>query len=42
MHSTLLDNPVVTERNKDKIVETLRQIAEVIIWGDQHNPEFFE
>lgn len=28
--------------NADQLVETLREIAELLIWGDQHNPEFFE
>ena len=29
-------------QNKDVVVETLRLIAEVMIWGDQHNPGFFD
>jgi len=24
------------------VVETLRSIAELMIWGDQHNPSFFD
>eukprot|EP00897_Mesotaenium_endlicherianum_P003075 jgi/Mesen1/2796/ME000170S01896 len=35
-------HPVVTEANKDIVVETLRSLAELIIWGDQHEPAFFE
>jgi protein CLEC16A len=33
---------VVTEANCQTIVETLRSIAELMIWGDQHEPRFFE
>ena len=33
---------VVTEQNRDTLVETLRSIAELMIWGDQHDPKFFE
>lgn len=40
--STLVRNPVITDQNNSLIVETLRQIAEVMIWGDQHNSEFFD
>ena len=28
--------------NKDTFVETLRSIAELMIWGDQHEPRFFD
>ena len=27
---------------QDVVVETLRSIAELMIWGDQHNPSFFD
>ncbi len=33
---------MVTETNKDQLVEVLRTIAELMIWGDQHNENFFE
>ncbi|KAJ7522979.1 hypothetical protein O6H91_18G033200 [Diphasiastrum complanatum] len=32
----------IIESNKDSIVETLRSIAELMIWGDQHDPSFFD
>lgn len=32
----------VNEVNKDIIIETLRSIAEVVTYGDQHDPTFFE
>lgn len=28
--------------NKETFIETLRSIAELMIWGDQHEPKFFE
>ncbi|KAJ1699995.1 hypothetical protein LUZ63_008507 [Rhynchospora breviuscula] len=33
---------VVTEANKDFVIEALRSIAELVIYGDQHDPSFFE
>jgi len=35
-------NSVVTEQNKTLLVETLRQIAEILIWGDQNDSSVFE
>eukprot|EP00898_Chlorokybus_atmophyticus_P006607 jgi/Chlat1/6948/Chrsp52S06614 len=42
LHEQLSRITVVTEYNKDGIVETLRSIAELMIWGDQHEPSFFD
>ncbi|RLM65775.1 uncharacterized protein C2845_PM16G03450 [Panicum miliaceum] len=33
---------VVNETNKDFVIEALRSIAELMIYGDQHDPSFFE
>ena len=33
---------LVNERNKDMVVESLRTIAELIIWGDKNEPAIFE
>lgn len=33
---------VVTDSNKDYLVETIRSMAELLIWGDQHDPTFFD
>ncbi|KAJ3679462.1 hypothetical protein LUZ60_017473 [Juncus effusus] len=33
---------VVTEANKDFVIEALRSIAELVTYGDQHDPSFFE
>ncbi|KMZ62321.1 hypothetical protein ZOSMA_474G00130 [Zostera marina] len=33
---------VVDENNKDDLIEALRSISELVIYGDQHDPNFFE
>ncbi|KAL1188600.1 Protein TRANSPARENT TESTA 9 [Cardamine amara subsp. amara] len=33
---------IVNEANKDFVVEALRSIAEILTYGDQHDPSFFE
>ncbi|XP_027942316.1 protein TRANSPARENT TESTA 9 isoform X3 [Vigna unguiculata] len=33
---------IVSEVNKDFVIEALRSIAELITYGDQHDPSFFE
>ena len=33
---------VVNERNRDMVVESLRTITELLVWGDKHDPTFFE
>ena len=35
-------NMQVSEANKHTIVETLRLIAEIVVWGDQHDGRVFE
>lgn len=42
LHDTLIRNSTVTDSNRDLVVETLRSIAELMIWGDQHEPRFFD
>ncbi|KAL6053147.1 FPL domain-containing protein [Balamuthia mandrillaris] len=42
LHEQLTRNRVITEKNQKLIIETLRQIAEIMIWGDQHNTAFFD
>lgn len=42
LRDTLIKNSTVTEANKDLVVETLRLLAELLIWGDQHEPRFFD
>ncbi|XP_057981362.1 protein TRANSPARENT TESTA 9 isoform X2 [Malania oleifera] len=38
----LLKVQIVNEVNKDFVIEALRSIAELITYGDQHDPTFFE
>lgn len=33
---------IVNEVNKDFVIEALRSIAELVTYGDQHDPTFFE
>lgn len=42
LHGVLCDNALITDRNRDLVVETLRSLAELMIWGDQHEPKFFD
>jgi protein CLEC16A len=42
LYGQLVRNPIINDQNKSIIIESLRQIAELMIWGDQHNSEFFE
>ena len=42
MYSQLVKYPVVDSSNSARIVEVLRSIAELMIWGDQHNALFFD
>lgn len=42
LHDVLQQNLVVTDANRELVVETLRSIAELMIWGDQHDPRFFD
>ena len=42
LRDMLIRNPVVTDANRDAVVETLRSIAELMVWGDQHDPRFLD
>ncbi|PRP81025.1 hypothetical protein PROFUN_11177 [Planoprotostelium fungivorum] len=42
LYEQLVKNPTINEQNKALIVETLRQIAELLIWGDQHSQDYFD
>ncbi|KAI2799495.1 Protein CL16A [Blomia tropicalis] len=42
LYSQLEKNPVVNENNRTELVETLRQIAEILIWGDQNDSTVFD
>lgn len=32
----------INSKTQEIMVETLRQLSELILWGDQHDPQFFE
>lgn len=42
LYSVLERNPSVTEANRSLLVESLRCIAEILIWGDQNDSSVFE
>jgi protein CLEC16A len=42
LYGALVKNPVVTEANRAVVVETIRRVAEYMIWGDQHEPRIFD
>jgi len=42
LNDQLQRTTLITDSNKDYVVETLRSMAELLIWGDQHDPTFFD
>ena len=42
LRDVLIHHPIVTDANRDAVVEALRSIAELMVWGDQHDPKFLE
>lgn len=42
LNDILVRHHSVTAANRDTLVETFREIAELMIWGDQHEPGFFD
>jgi len=42
LYSVLSKNQTVTDSNKNLLVETLRSIAEILIWGDQNDSSVFD
>ena len=42
LHNLLGKNQQVTEQNRSLLVETLRSISEILIWGDQNDSSVFE
>jgi len=42
LYSVMSKNQTVTESNKSLLVETLREIAEILIWGDQNDSSVFD
>lgn len=42
LHYVVTKNSTVNETNRGLLVETLRSIAEILIWGDQNDSRVFE
>ncbi|KAL1130694.1 hypothetical protein AAG570_011935 [Ranatra chinensis] len=42
LHNVLSKNQIVSENNRGLLVETLRSIAEILIWGDQNDSSVFD
>ncbi|XP_073821233.1 C-type lectin domain containing ema isoform X2 [Musca autumnalis] len=42
LYSVLEKNTTVSENNRGLLVESLRSIAEILIWGDQHDSSVFD
>ncbi|PIO63588.1 hypothetical protein TELCIR_14804 [Teladorsagia circumcincta] len=42
LHGVLAKNEKVVETNRKILVEALRAIAEILIWGDQNDSSVFE
>ncbi|XP_072168396.1 protein CLEC16A-like [Diadema setosum] len=42
LHGVLMRNATVTEQNRSLLVETLRSISEILIWGDQNDSSVFD
>lgn len=42
LHAVLEKNTTVSENNSSLLVESLRSIAEILIWGDQNDSSVFE
>ena len=42
LYNVLSKNQNVSENNRGLLVETLRSIAEILIWGDQNDSGVFE
>ncbi|XP_005104406.1 protein CLEC16A [Aplysia californica] len=42
LYNVLCKNQTVTEQNRGLLVETLRSISEILIWGDQNDSSVFD
>lgn len=42
MHRKLLENKVVTPENESQVIEILRVIAEMVVYGDSKSELLFE
>lgn len=42
LYGILNKNQLVNEHNRELLIETLRSISEILIWGDQNDGSVFE
>ncbi|CAF1039000.1 unnamed protein product [Adineta ricciae] len=42
LYGVLHRNPTISDVNLDLLIETLRSISEILIWGDQHDSSVFD
>lgn len=42
LYNVMIKNQTVSESNRSLLVETLRSITEILIWGDQNDSSVFE
>lgn len=42
MYHVLTKNTTVTDHNRNLLVESIRSITEILIWGDQNDSSVFE
>ncbi|CAF0993871.1 unnamed protein product [Rotaria sordida] len=42
LYGVLNRNPIVSDANRDLLIETLRFISEILIWGDQNDSSVFD
>jgi protein CLEC16A len=42
LYARLQQFPELNEGNREAVVEILRQITEAVIWGERHDPNFFD
>ncbi|KAG8432918.1 hypothetical protein GDO86_017254 [Hymenochirus boettgeri] len=42
MYHILVKNPTVTDLNRNLLVETIRSITEILLWGDQNDSSVFD
>lgn len=42
LYNVMTKNQIVSESNRSLLVETLRSITEILIWGDQNDSSVFE
>ncbi|CAF4454123.1 unnamed protein product, partial [Adineta steineri] len=42
LYGVLSRNPTISDANRDLLIETLRFISEILLWGDQNDTSVFE